>query len=327
MSSETAFEEATAEGQGGLFWEAALGPGEAAEVFGALEWKATAVFAAVGGTRYGAVQRRVRRDGIAAGSLVLDIPGAEFGAFAYSTVADTPFTSDISYAGTAGYAGGVAAVSGAGTLYTGEIELLVNFNHGAVRGLVWNLADTEGQPWRYQLQEVDRIVLPDASLGTRALWARTGRLEAGAQIQYRFGFHEPLFVPSTFKGHLLGQGEVAGSEAVGVWSVGEEARRGSYLVGGFGATRKDARVQPSQSTVGEAGANASSARPSENPGLAGAAAACAIPTTWEAQPSWDVAAPPVGLDALSLMDVTGHHIVHSSALSAWNEQGIAGRGE
>ncbi len=325
MSSGTAFEEATAEGQRGLFGEAALDPGEAAEVFGAFEWTAKAVLGATGGTRYGAAQKMVRRDGIAAASFVLDAAGAEFGAFAYSTVADTPHTGDISHAGTAGYAGGVAAVSGAGTLYTGEIELLVNFTRETVRGVVSNLADAEGQPWWYQLQGVDQIVLPDARLQPRAIWSRTGRLEAGAQIQYRSLISSPVFVTSTFTGHLLGRGEVAGSEAVGVWSVGEESPRASYLVGGFGATRTDGRIQPSQGTVGEARARAHSVWPSGNPDLGGAAAASATLTAWGTQPSWDVAAPLAGRDAVSLVDVTGNHIANSSALSAWEGPRIVGR--
>ena len=327
MSSGTAFKEATAEGQQGLFGEAALGSDKAAEVFGAFEWTSKAVLVADGGTRYGAVQKMVRREGIAAASLVLDAVGADVGAFAYSTVADTALTGDVSHSGTAGYAGGVAAVSGFGTLYTGEIELLVNFNHGTVSGLVWNLADSEGQPWWHQLQEVDRIVLPDARLGARAFWAHTGSLEAGAQILYRSLIRSPVFVTSTFQGHLLGRDEEAGSEAVGVWSVGEEARWGTYLAGGFGVTRTDGRIQRNQGSVREDGPRPASVQPSDNPDLAGAAAASAIPTTWGAQPSWDVATPPVGLDALSLVDVTGNHIAAPSALSARDGLGIVGWGE
>lgn len=111
-------------------------------------------------------------------------------------------------------------------LPTLKIELLVTFNHATASGAAWNLADTEGQPWLYQLQEVDRIVLPDARLGTRAFWAQSGRLEAGAQILHRSQLSDPVFVTSTFNGHFLGRDEEAGSEAVGVWSVGEEARWG-----------------------------------------------------------------------------------------------------
>ena len=327
MSGPTAFAEATAEGQQGLFREAALGPGEAAEVFGALEWTAQAVLGAAGGTRYGAAQKVVRRDGIAAASLVLDAADAEFGAFAYSTVADTLRTGDVSHAGTAGYAGGVAAVSGSGKLYTGEIELLVNFDHETVMGVVSNLADTEGQPWLHQLQEVDRIILPRARLGTRAVWAGKGSLEAGAQILHRSLRPSPLFVTSTFHGHLLGRGEAAGSEAVGVWSVGEEARLASYLAGGFGATRTDGRIQPSQGTVIEAPARAYSVLPSDSPDLGGAAAASPTLTTWGTQPNWELAAPPAGLDAPSLVDVTGNHIANTPALSAWEGPHVVGRGE
>lgn len=48
---------------------------------------------------------------------------------------------------------------------------------------------------------------------------------------------------SLFERHLLSTGDDAGSEAVGVWSVGTQAAEGNYLAGGFGAVREgDAAV-------------------------------------------------------------------------------------
>lgn len=71
------------------------------------------------------------------------------------------------------------------------------------------------------------------------------------------------------------------------------------------------------------GARSYSVRPSHNPDLGGAEAASAIPTTWEAQPSWDVTAP-AGLDALHLVDMTRIQIANPSALSGQGALGIVG---
>ena len=271
LSSGTAFAEATAAGSGGLFEKAALDPDEAAEIFSAVEWQATAVLAAAGGLRYGAVRKMVRENGVAANRLDLDTAGADFGAFAYSTVEDTPSTANIPHDGTAEYAGGVAAVTGAGRLYTGDIELLVRFGSETVSGLISNLADAEGNPWQYQLLPVDRIVLPNARLRERADWSRRGDIASGALIYYRSLFGRPATVASTFRGHLLGRGENAGSEAVGVWSVGDEDHGPSYIVGGFGAARVDAWTVSSQG--GE------SSRPGPTPGSSGGS-----PGVWDRAP-------------------------------------------
>ena len=95
LSSETAFIQATARHGGGLFEAAGLAPGEAGEVFAAKDWNATAVLGAIGGTRYGAVRRRVRRNDLAINRLTPSEDRAAFGAFAYWTVPDTPETSLI----------------------------------------------------------------------------------------------------------------------------------------------------------------------------------------------------------------------------------------
>ena len=228
MSSGTAFEEATAEGQGGLFLGSSAGPWRGAEVFGAVEWKATAVFAAVGGTRYGAVQRRVRRDGIAAGSLVLDIPARIRGLRLLNSRGHTFHERYFVCRNRRVCRRGRGGVRLRDALHRRD-RAVGGLHHGAVRGLVWNLADTEGQPWRYQLQEVDRIVLPDARIGP-ALSGRRQGVRGRSANSVSFRVSRAFVRPSTFKGHLLGQGEVAGSEAVGVWSIGEE--RDGQLPGG-----------------------------------------------------------------------------------------------
>ena len=259
LSTAWAFRDATAEGGRGAFSEAELSASEAAEAFGAAEWEAMAVLGATPDTRYGAVWKRKRPDGLAVGELSLDpdeAAGAEHGAFAYSTIGDTHQSWHVPHNGTARYQGGTAAVSGTGTLYTGEIDLLVRFRTQTVSGQISGLRDVEGRPWAYgrtgeefdrrlfDRAAVDRIALPDARLGTRADWARAKREPGEARVYYRSGARGPESVPATFAGHLVGRGGQAGSQAVGVWSVGEDRLDPTYIAGGFGAERVASRPEP-----------------------------------------------------------------------------------
>lgn len=252
LSSETAFIHATAPGGGGLFEAAGLEPGVAAEVFAAKEWNASAVLGALGGTRFGVVRRMVRPEGVAVNSLELDTDGAAFGAFAYSTAPDIPATSQIPHFGAARYVGRVAAVSGNGTFYAGDIELLASFSRLEVGGRISNLADGLGSPWIHQLSAVDSIILPGARLRPAGNWAEYSRPEAGGLIEYERTLARGLPVRAKFRGQLRGTGEAPASEAVGVWSVGEEVLSGNYLAGSFGAKRSDERLGTAQAGMGAA---------------------------------------------------------------------------
>lgn len=252
LSSETAFVHATAPGGGGLFESASLEPGEAAEVFAAQEWNASAVLRALGGTRFGVVRRMVRPEGLAVNRLELDAKGAAFGAFAYSTVPYTPATSRIPYFGTALYSGGVAAVSGDGTFYEGDIELLASFSRLEVGGHISNLTDGLGSGWMHQLFPVGRIILPGARLRPAGNWAEPSGPGAEGLIEYESTFGRGLAVRAKFRGQLRGTGEAAATEAVGVWSVGEEVLSGNYLAGAFGAIRSDGSLGAAQAALGAA---------------------------------------------------------------------------
>ena len=211
-------------------------------------------------TRYGAVRKRARPDGLAVADPSLDpaeAAGAEHGAFAYSVTGDTHQTWLVPHDGTARYRGGTAAVSGTGALYTGEIELLVRFRTQTVSGRVSNLRDERGRRWAYartgetidqrlfDRDSIDWISLPEAYLETKADWARAKREPAMATLFYVPGGRPPERVPATFAGHLTGRGREAGSQAVGVWSVGEDRLDSTWMAGGFGAdrvaTRPDSR--------------------------------------------------------------------------------------
>ena len=252
LSSLPAFRAATEEDGRGAFPEAALTAAEAAEAFAAAEWEARALTGSTRDTRYGAVWKRVRPGALAVADLSLDpaeAAGAEHGAFAYAVTGDTHQSWQVPRDGTARYKGGTAAVSGAGTLYRGEIELLVRFRTQTVSGRISNLRDGRGRRWAYlgtesaidqrlvDRESVDWIGLPDMRLETKADWARAKREPAEATIFFLPGGLPPERVPATFAGHLVGRGREAGSQAVGVWSVGEDRLDSTWMAGGFGADR------------------------------------------------------------------------------------------
>lgn len=272
LSSLPAFRAATEEDGRGPFPEVALTAQEAAEAFGAAEWEAKAVMGSTQDTRYGAVRKRARPHGLAVADPSLDpevAAEAEHGAFAYSVTGDTHQTWLIPHNGTARYRGGTAAVSGTGALYTGEIEVLVRFRTQTVSGLISNLTDERGRRWAYgrtgettdqrlfDRDSIDWISLPEAYLETKADWSRPKREPAMATLFYLPGGQPPERVPATFAGHLVGRGRESGSQAVGVWSVGEDRLDSTWMAGGFGAdrvtTRPDSRPEADrEASVGTA---------------------------------------------------------------------------
>ena len=271
LSSLPAFQAATEEDGRGEFPEAALTASEAAEAFGAAEWEAKAVMGSTRDTRYGAVWKTARPNGLAVADSSLDpdeAAGAEHGAFAYSVTGDTHQSWQVPQQGTARYRGGTAAVSGTGTLYTGEIDLLVRFRTQTVSGRISKLTDGRGRRWAYGRTEdtvdqrlfdrdsVDWISLPDMRLETKADWARAKREPGRATLFYLPGGRPPEQVPATFAGHLVGRGLEAGSQAVGVWSVGVNRLDSTWMAGGFGAHRvptlSDSRPEADRGTSVEA---------------------------------------------------------------------------
>ena len=271
LSSLPAFQAATEEDGRGEFPEAALTASEAAEAFGAAEWEAKAVMGSTRDTRYGAVWKTARPNGLAVADSSLDpdeAAGAEHGAFAYSVTGDTHQSWQVPQQGTARYRGGTAAVSGTGTLYTGEIDLLVRFRTQTVSGRISKLTDGRGRRWAYGRTEdtvdqrlfdrdsVDWISLPDMRLETKADWARAKREPGRATLFYLPGGRPPEQVPATFTGHLVGRGQEAGSQAVGVWSVGVNRLDSTWMAGGFGADRvptlSDSRPEADRGTSVEA---------------------------------------------------------------------------
>ncbi|MCY4508252.1 MAG: hypothetical protein OXG35_15045, partial [Acidobacteria bacterium] len=229
LSSLERFVAATRGGGGGVFEGAALSEAAAREVFDASASESEVIFGVSGGTRYGAFITRARRAGRAINPVEFDPDDSEFGAFAYSTIPDTVLTASIPTRGIASYSGGTAAVAGDGTFYRGSIELQVYFAGSRVSGVITDLEDKDGEPWVYVGFPVQAIVFPDARLEHDADWRdRVDRAER-AGIRYQSRFLRVTPVRSRFEGHLLGLGEDAASQAVGVWSVGARTDGADYI--------------------------------------------------------------------------------------------------
>ena len=252
LSSGTQFAAATDGDGSGVFKGAALSESAALEAFDANESESRIVFGSTGETRYGAISQKEREyatsdltykdaDDATAAGLV--------GAFSYATTNDVVRVWHIQTSGNAYYEGGTTAVSGDGTLYSGDIELEVRFSSKRVSGLVTDLRTAEGDPWQYQFGDVEAIILPTATdLDNNAHWDASGDA-ARAQVTFerRAGSPSPQTVASTFAGQLLGTGDASGDWAHGVWSVGANTTSGSsrYLAGSFGASRvADTAVRP-----------------------------------------------------------------------------------
>ncbi len=244
LSSGTQFAAATDGDGSGVFKGAALSESAALEAFDANESESRIVFGSTGETRYGAISQKEREyatsdltykdaDDATAAGLV--------GAFSYATTNDVVRVWHIQTSGNAYYEGGTTAVSGDGTLYSGDIELEVKFSSKRVSGLVTGLQTAEGDPWQYQFGDVEAIILPTATdLDNSAHWDASGDA-ARAQVTFerRAGSPGPQTAAGTFAGQLLGTGDASGDWAHGVWTVGSNTASGSnrYLAGSFGANR------------------------------------------------------------------------------------------
>ncbi len=218
------------------------GASTAGKIFAATKTESTVTYGEHGNTRFGTITRQVRAN--AAGNLEYDFDSSpkkgERGAFAFGVTGETARTRYVQTAGTARYEGRTLAVSGAGKQYSGDIEVSVNFTTSMVDGLVTELVTEGGQSWEYLFGEVDSIVLPKVRMTSQGIWKESaGKDMATVDFGRRAGVYRPQMVDATFNGRLLGGNSApgAGSEVVGVWSLGANTESTSYLAGGFGAER------------------------------------------------------------------------------------------
>ena len=231
LSTEDAFAEATAADGRGVFASQELSASAASDAFNRVKWTAAVTMGATGATRYGTAIRKSTDDA------KTGLTTEEFGAFSYSTTAETLRTADaaaVSLTGIASYSGGTEAISGKGTTYSGTMDLQVRFAANSVSGVVKDLLDADGLRWQHNFADVDRIVLDDGTLQRNAMWNNTGGTNATVFFTADSGLLRPISsIENTFRGILLGKGADAGSQASGTWSV-NAAGSSNYLTGGYG---------------------------------------------------------------------------------------------
>ena len=251
LSSLAEFENATQ--SRGVFDGVLTGSGRSAgEVFGATKSESTLSFGVSGSSSYGALLKRERANALSELSYAHDatprdaMPMAgELGAFAYSTMPETPRTRHAGVSGNAFYEGATAAVSGDGKHYSGDIEVRVRFATNEVDGLIKNLVE-DGQPWRWIYGDVEQIVLPTATLAGDGQFSTAPGAKATVSFESRVASTRPETVDGSFGGRLLGEGDEAGSEMVGTWSVGSvgSSSQSQRLWAGFGAARRQEEPRP-----------------------------------------------------------------------------------
>ncbi len=172
--------------------------------------------------------------------------GWTHGAFAYSPL-DQPGSADLPQRGSATYKGSTVAVAtsgdSVGELYTGAIELTVQFSQRRVDGLVTGLVDSNNSGWEHDSNPTEAIRLPQATLQSR------GDFTAGASgtghVRYppAYGGEAPE-TASSLDGQILSDGR----EAMGTWKLG------TILEGAFGTSRTSTTA-PARPTVSDGGDN------------------------------------------------------------------------
>ncbi len=256
----------------GIFSDArSVDPDESDDTFFAVRSVTRLGFGWTSATRYGAytkLQRSRISDELTFAS------GTEgIGAFAYSPW-ETTRTRELPSSGQAYYFGETVAASRESrqVIYTGDIELRVQFASRQVNALVTDLQDASGGAWRFSLRDVDSIQLPVARLDSTI-----GSFEPLSSGTARVSFR-PIAISlsarslaSEFEGRFVGRDNDAGESAIGTWSV---SSGGSViLAGGFGADLESGPTRPPPTTrppvdpsgdLGEEAATYVGARPDQN---------------------------------------------------------------
>ena len=257
LATEEAFVAATADGGGGVFAFAELAAGAAARTFNATKWSASAVFDALGSTRFGAVKRQERNNAKAAN---FNAENDRFQVFAWSTTDLLRRATDVQASGTAYYTGRTQAIDSEGTFYSGTMDLSVRFARRQVSGLVSGLTTADGERWEYGIGgEVAHIFLPDATMNASGGFSTSPAGDARVGYEQRAGALEAVVLENRAEltGRLLGRGDASGSEAVGTWRIynvdqdptPNPVDESIMLAGAFGVQRGPDRPDPSQQVV------------------------------------------------------------------------------
>ena len=225
LSSLSAFEDAL---DRGIFRRARIDEDDLEDLFTAAQSIDRLGFGWTENTRFGAYSKRNRTRATA--SLSFPRGEAGIGAFAYSPLGRTR-TSDLPVSGAARYRGETIAASGGRDqlIYRGEIELNVQFNTREVTGLVSNLRDRFGDPWRYGPRDVDSVTLPVARLHSSS-----GSFQStpAARARLTYASATGTTLSADFEGQFVGTGREAGEAAIGTWQV--RSSRETVLTAAFG---------------------------------------------------------------------------------------------
>ncbi|MDE0444400.1 MAG: hypothetical protein OXL38_20135, partial [Gammaproteobacteria bacterium] len=303
LSSADAFVDATKKGNNGVF-EDALGADDAMKAFSANKSEYMVYFGTTENTRYGAIALKERKsadpditDGTHTANADVNAEAAavygmryrfdgsgdetgtdhedvgRVGAFSYANVNDTLRARNLLQTGGAVYTGGTVAATPAGTLYSGDMRIDVNFRQQSVFGRVSDLRDKDNNLWKYLDSNVDTIYLPRQNYNSRTQFGGDNttneddmRLGQGtfktATIVYSQsqGFSTtPTEQPTNarFAGRFIGSD---GAEITGTWSLGQPVQGGTpaksndldVIYGSYGVTRQDSSGPVGQ-TDGTAG--------------------------------------------------------------------------
>ena len=304
LSSADAFVAATKGGNNGVF-EDLLGEDAARKAFSANKSEYMVYFGTTENTRYGAIALKERvstYDSDTSDSDATDdakepaaVYGTDYkfdgdgnvvdvgslGAFSYANVNDTLRARNLPQTGGAIYSGGTVAVTPAGTLYSGDMRIDVNFRQQSVFGRVSELMDKDNNLWKYLDSDVTTIYLPRQNYSNLTQFGGKGvedprRTGDGAfdraTIVYADsqGFStRPTEQPlnARFAGRFIG---TDGAEITGTWSLGQPEGTDTrtdpddpntkksddldVIYGSYGVTRQDSSgpVGPADGTAGGA---------------------------------------------------------------------------
>ena len=302
LSSADAFVEATKDQNNGVF-ENALGEDAARDAFSANKSEYTVYLGTTASTRYGAIALKprvsadpdigddgthtpnedVNAEAAAVHKLRYQFDGApatgnrenvgSIGAFSYANVNDTLRARNLPQTGGAVYRGGTVAVTPAGTLYRGGMEIDVNFRQRSVFGRVSELKDKDNNLWKYLDSDVATIYLPRQNYDNQTQFGGTADADnanGNPEDDMRKGdgpfgtatvvYAESLGSPTQsdtnarFAGRFIG---ADGGEITGTWSLGQSEAGGDgsagnpaksneldVIYGSYGVTRQDGEVGP-----------------------------------------------------------------------------------
>ena len=305
LSSADAFVAATKGGNNGVF-ENALGEDLARDAFSANKSQYMVYFGTTENTRYGAIALKERvsgeftptdgeamvepaavhgtqfeYDGATTGNANDNVDVGSVGAFSYATVNDTLRARNLLQTGGAVYTGGTVAATPAGTLYSGDMRIDVNFRQQSVFGRVSDLRDKDNNLWKYLASDVDTIYLPRQNYNYQTQFGGQGANEdfkrrgdgefktATVVYSQSQGFSTtPTEQPTDarFAGRFIGSD---GAEITGTWSLGQpvegqadnantaaeenvKSNNLDVIFGSYGVTRQDSSgpLGPADGTAG-----------------------------------------------------------------------------